>query len=528
VRGRHAIDNAPDPETPVELSLRLPVDAPLIPWVQAQGRALGALAGFDEARQRAIELAFEEAYGLVMAREAEAVPAPVVIDVQVDALALTVCFDDRAIPPGPMAAPAGTDLDRMSVDLEDVSRRLIRAAADEAQWVPLGRAGNRLQMRFLRPARAVDAIEDAQSLAPFREDAPLAPPQDYIVRLAGQSGAGSRDWAAIARAMYKTYGFSYAREDFYIPDRIQALNEAGLVLSVVAESALTGEVVGHYGLDVGGFGQFGVTPPQIGELGKAVVDPAHRSRGLMERMRRFTEEIAAKRGLQALFSEPTMAHPYSQKANETLGARPCAVMLGLFGPEDNRIRALSDATSAGTPLPPSHRGSLLMYFQPLRAPAPRVLVLPVRHREMLIRTYETCGIPFEMRAPGAPAVAQTELKVQAMPGLDLSHIKVHAVGADVAVALRAARDELIRRAGTSVILMQMRLDDPATPQACEVAERLGFFYSGMCPLHDAGVDVLQLQYVAAEVDLNRLAVAGVFARELLDYAVADRARLDGA
>jgi hypothetical protein len=223
-----------------------------------------------------------------------------------------------------------------------------------------------------------------------------------------------------------------------------------------------------------------------------------------------------------------MAHPYSQKANETLGARPCAVMLGLFGPEDNRIRALSDATSAATPLPPSHRGSLLMYFQPLRAPAPRVLVLPLRHREMLIRTYETCGIPFEMRAPAAPAVAQTELKVQAMPGLDLSHIKVHAVGADVAVALRAARDELIRRAGTSVILMQMRLDDPATPQACEVAERLGFFYSGMCPLHDAGVDVLQLQYVAAEVDLNRLAVAGVFARELLDYAVADRARLDGA
>jgi hypothetical protein len=529
----------------VDLSLRVPVEPGLFSLVQSHGRALGALAGFDDGRQRAIELAFEEAFGLVIARAAGAVPEPVLIDARLDALALTVRFDDRALPPAvqeagapgtdPEAGPdasqgadleADLDLDSVAIDLEDVSRRLIRAAADEASWVPLGRAGNRLQMRFLRPARAVDAIEDAQSLAPYQDDAPLAPPQDYRVRQAGQGPRGHLDWAAIARAMYKTYGFSYAREDFYIPDRIRALNEEGLVLSIVAESSLTGEVVAHYGLDVNGFGQFGRNPPQIGELGKAVVDPAHRSRGLMERMRRFTEEIAAARGLQALFSEPTMAHPYSQKANETLGARPCAVLLGLFGPEDNRIRALSSAAPSAPAGGSAPRGSLLMYFQPLQSPARRTLVLPARHRDILIRTYENCGIPFDAHDGSAPAVAQTALQVITAPGFDLSHIRIHAVGDDVALALRAARDELIRRAGTSVILMQIRLDDPATPQACDVAERLGFFYSGMCPLHDDGVDVLQLQYVGVEIDPGRLAVAGAFARELVDYALADRARID--
>jgi GNAT superfamily N-acetyltransferase/anti-sigma regulatory factor (Ser/Thr protein kinase) len=502
------------------LTLRLPAIARFFPLVQSHGRALAALAGFDPSRQQAIELAFEEAFALVIARAAESSPEPVVIEAQLDALALTVRFDDRAIPPGVPASPQqGVDGSLVDPDLDDVSRRLIRSATDEAQWVPLGRAGNRLEMRFLRPSRAVDAIEDSASLSPYQEDAPLAPAQEYIVRLAGQGPRGADDWPAIARAMYKTYGFSYVREDFYIPERIRSLNEAGLVVSVVAESELTGEVVAHYGLDVIGFGQFGVTPPVVGELGKAVVDPSHRGRGLMERMRRFTEDLARDRGLQALFSEPTMVHPYSQKANETLGARACAVMLGLFRTAENRIRAIHTPAQ-------QQRGSLMMYFQPLQPPASRHLVLPARHRDILIRTYDNCGIAFSQTPAGGPAREQTDLQVRFTSDLDMSQIRVLAVGQDIQTALRAARDELVRRAGSPVILMQIRLDDPGTDQACEAAERLGFFYSGMCPLHDEGCDVLQLQYVEVEMDIDRLAVAGPFARELVDYVAADRARID--
>jgi len=293
------------------------------------------------------------------------------------------------------------------------------------------------------------------------------------------------------------------------------------VLSVVAQSDLSGDVVGHYALEVAGFGQFGVKTPAIGELGKAVVDPAHRGRGLMERMRRFTEGTAKARGMLALFSEPTMIHPYSQKANESLGARACAVMLGMFRTEDNRMRAIRTAAQ-------QQRGSLLMYYQPLQQPRPRVLALPERHADMLGRTYRGCEIPFEPlpQAEHGPKGQTTELEARFLAGIDLGQIHVRQVGQDIGAALRAARDELVRRAGSPVIFLQMRLSDPGTNAACEAAEQLGFFYSGMCPLHDDGHDVLQLQYVEVDMDVAKLAVAGAFARELVDYVAAERARID--
>ena len=513
----------------MDLILNVPAVARVLPLVQSHGRALGALAGFEAARLRAIELAFEEAFSLVQERAGPGALEPVLIEAKLDALALTVRFDDRAIPPAiveaaPLSEGGDSDIAQAALNdihLDDVSRRLIRAAADEAAWVPLGRGGNRLEMRFLRPSAAVDTLEDDAGLTPFDEEAPLAPEQGYRIRLAGEGARGAQDWPAIARAMYKTYGFSYSREDFYIPERIRALNEEGLVLSVVAESERTGEVVGHYALEVSGFGQFGVSTPAIGELGKAVVDPAHRGRGLMERMRRFTEDTAKARGMLALFSEPTMMHPYSQKANESLGARACAVQLGFFRTEDNRMRAIrSDAQG--------QRGSLLMYYQPLQAPALRRLVLPPRHRAMLERTYRGCEIPFEIvpEAALAPVPQNTQLEVRFLAGFDMGQIHVRQVGEDAVAALRAARDDLVRRAGSPVIFMQLRLDDPGIAAACEAAEHLGFFYSGMCPLHADGQDVLQLQYVEVDMDVGKLAVAGPFARELLDYVAAERARID--
>jgi len=521
----------------MELVLTLAALARGVPVVQAHGRALGELAGFEGQRLRAIELAFEEAFTLILERADAGCEDPVRIESRLDALALTVYFDDRAIPPAalgdpldlpPQGRPPGAseasaldDRTLADIDLEAISRRLIRAAADEARWTPLGRGGNRLEMRFLRPSQSVDTLEDAGDLAPFVEDVPLAPEQSYTVRLAGEGPRAAQDWPAIARAMYKTYGFSYAREDFYIPDRIRALNEQGLVLSVVAQSDLSGDVVGHYALEVAGFGQFGVKTPAIGELGKAVVDPAHRGRGLMERMRRFTEGTAKARGMLALFSEPTMIHPYSQKANESLGARACAVMLGMFRTEDNRMRAIRTAAQ-------QQRGSLLMYYQPLQQPRPRVLALPERHADMLGRTYRGCEIPFEPlpQAEHGPKGQTTELEARFLAGIDLGQIHVRQVGQDIGAALRAARDELVRRAGSPVIFLQMRLSDPGTNAACEAAEQLGFFYSGMCPLHDDGHDVLQLQYVEVDMDVAKLAVAGAFARELVDYVAAERARID--
>jgi GNAT superfamily N-acetyltransferase len=308
-------------------------------------RSLSTLGSFDDARTQAIELACEEVFGRIVERTSSSPSdAPVRIRAEVSPLALIITFDDQSAPAGSDDDTDGVraDIDLEAVNLNLVSRQLIRAAADTVTWAPLGRQGNRTQMVFNRPQRAIASMEPETALQAFDEQVPLAPPQDYTVRLAGEAA----DWHPIAVAMYRAYGYSYPVDDFYVPDRIRDLNQAGLVLSAVAVSA-SGEIVGHYALDVQGFGQFGMQLPYTGELGKAVVDPAHRSRGLMERMRRFVEDEARQRGMTAVFSEPTMAHPFSQKANESLGSRACGVALGMLASHLLGLKAI-DSPMAGT------------------------------------------------------------------------------------------------------------------------------------------------------------------------------------
>ena len=501
----------------MKIVLEIPGRADATRLVQSHARSLAALGGFDEARAVAIELACEEAFGRIAERSSGgSTDTPVRMVTDLSALALTIAFNDQAAPAAAIEdAPGGhvpSGLDE--VDLNAVSRSLIRAAADSVTWTPLGRLGHRTHMTFNRPQPAIAALEPQTALQAFDEQVPLAPPQDYLVRLCGED----TDWHQIAVAMYRAYGFTYPVDDFYLPDRIQKLNQAGFVMSAVAVTT-AGAVVGHYALDVQGFGQFGVRQPFTGELGKAVVDPAHRGRGLMERMRRFVEDEARRRGMTSVFSEPTMAHLFSQKANESMGSRASGVVLGML---DSRLLGLKaiDSPTAG------QRTSVMFYHQPLGAQAARQVYAPAVHRQMLWRTYAHCGIEVEDAAPSGPAPEHTDVTVQYVPLVDLGLIMLRQAGQDVALRLRQSLQQLVRDAGTRVILLSLRLDDPCCPVALEAAERLGFHYAALCPLFDEGHDVLRLQYVNVPIDFSTLAVAGPFAREIVDYVQADRARVD--
>ncbi|MGA0705948.1 MAG: ATP-binding protein [Steroidobacteraceae bacterium] len=487
-----------------EFLLEVPVVGEAVPLVQSHARALGAQAGFAGAQLDRIELVCEEAFVLILDRADAAGQSRVRIEASLSPLALEIRFDDREIPPLP-ADSATED------DPESVGQRLIRAIADRAEWQPLGRGGNRLKLSFDRPVLDIVATDGHSALPQFNEQAPLAPEQEYVIRRASEPG----DWPRIARVMYRTYGFSYPVDDFYVPERIRELNQGGYVMSVVA-TTLGGEVVGHYALDVKSFGKLGDGSCATGELGKAVVDPSHRGRSLMERMRSFTEQQAAEEGLLAVFSQPTMAHPYSQKANEKLGARACAVSLAMVGVN----MELKSIDKAG-----GDRTSVLLYLQPLTKPALRKVHLPERHREMLARTYQGCEIEVQPLAP-APPPPESELSVIFVGMADFGLIEVSRCGEDISHRLRAARDELVRRSGTRVIYLDLCLEDPNTDLACEVAGWLGFFYAGLAPLFSRGRDVLRLQYVDVPLEVGSLAVAGPFAKEIVDYAAADRARVE--
>jgi anti-sigma regulatory factor (Ser/Thr protein kinase)/predicted N-acetyltransferase YhbS len=502
----------------MQCSLQVPAHADALGVVQSVARSLADNAGFDARRIDQILLACEEAFAGIVARAMPDSTEPVRIACDLSGLSLVVEFNDREAPPAPEEdAPVEPDVDSSGEPvLSGLGRLLIRSAADEALWESLGREGNRLRLVFNRPRADVAESAPAEQLQRYDRSAPLAPEQPYTIRLAGER---DDDWFQISRAMFRAYGYTHPCDDLYFPERVRELNRSGRLVSVVASTA-SGEIVGHYALELTGIVQQAGGKGSAAETGFAVVDPAHRSRGLMEKMRELIEAQARAHGLSGVFGQPVTTHVFSQRVNERFGSRVCALSLALAS-DNIRFRAIERKS-------PAQRESTLMYFKLLVEPPVRRIFAPEQHRDFLLETYAECGIPVELMAE-PPAVPQASaVSAQYVAMVDLGLIRVTQVGPDIGHALRLARNELVRQAGTRVILLSVRLSRPGCAAVCEAAEQLGFFYSGLGPFFDEGEDVLRLQYLDVALDTGALQLASPFAHRLLKYIEADRARVERA
>ncbi|MFM7083886.1 MAG: GNAT family N-acetyltransferase [Hyphomicrobium sp.] len=502
----------------MEVILEVPTHADSLKIIQGHARLLADVSGFKSPRAGLIELACEEAFILILERADKTQTSNIKFCAEITPLALKVSFDDREIPPMPFeeAQNSPSHISLESYDVGHMSEHLIRQSADVARWQPLGRQGNRLLMIFNRPKSDIRSLEDPKFLQVIPEDIPEESNGPYSLRCAGTHD-NDFDWHQIARVMYRTYGFTYFYDDFYIPDRIRELNKSKQVLSIVATTP-SNEVVGHYALDVHGFGQLGTKECIIGELGKAVVHPSHRGQGLMEKMRNFTEAQAREQGLLAVFSQPTTAHSFSQKANESLGAHVCALNIAHVGTHMN-LKEINQSSA-------TQRTSSFIYFKSLIPPGKRIIFPPKQHIDFIQKTYSACEIPITIESSIPPSKAYSEIEVEYYRSADFGSIKIRNVGEDIGQKLRLCRDDLVRKSGTRVIFLNLCLEDPSCEIGCQFAETLGFYYSGIAPYHDNGKDVLRLQYIDTAFDLKALSVAGSFAKELVSYIEADRIRIE--
>ena len=171
------------------------------------------------------------------------------------------------------------------------------------------------------------------------------------------------------------------------------------------------------------------------------------------------------------------------------------------------------------------RGSTMIYTQFLASPPPRQLYAPIQHQAIICETYHHCGIPFTLCTPGE-AAPHSELGYMYQQDFDFGSIQVSVVGAEIGDRLKVARDELVRRAGTRVIYLDIRLEDPACQTACQAAEKLGFFYSGIGPYFSKGHDIIRLQYIDTTISTEHTQVTGDFGQRIVDYVLADRRRVD--
>ncbi|MBF0531451.1 MAG: GNAT family N-acetyltransferase [Deltaproteobacteria bacterium] len=480
-----------------KLSAKLTVtaDRRFLPMVQGYFREVAIIAGLPDKEVVALELAGEEAFMNIMTHaypdgrnseitiSAEFGPAELIILVQDQGLPYY-----RSIENEPVVKP----------ETQGIGLRLIRQAVDEACFVSLGLRGKQLRL-VKRLSRSFAPSEDN-----FFSTLEKAPEQEYVIRI-----TRPEDAISVARALWMTYGYSYPKEEAYRPEGLLGLIENGRLVSMVVV-AENGEIAGHACL-------VREDPTPIAEAAMLFVAPAHRNRGLMEKLGLAAEQKAREMGLIGLVHHPVTSHAISQKQVVGRGGKACALNLASIQPTPFKALVRDDSVT--------QRESFLICFTYLSTPPPALAHAPESYQDIIAKIYHNLSRPAEFGRP-APAVGGGDYQVKFNRELGLGVIRVLTANQDQWPEIKRAVADLTDIAQAQAVYLDLPLAQPASALLGDLARQAGFFLAGV-HLHEAmDGDLLRLQRLNVDFDFTRLRFHPGFGEELAKYVQKDKERLE--
>jgi anti-sigma regulatory factor (Ser/Thr protein kinase) len=406
---------------------------------------------------------------------------------------VVVAVEDRGLP---------FDYERFESGDPVLGEMLRHSFADEVRFVNLGRGGNRVE---LVKELSRGGVREGLSGEEHREttEAPVAS-GDVPLEIRTMR---PEETPALARAVYRSYGYSYDWDDIYYPDRIRGLQESGLMRSCVAVSP-EDEFVGHLAVMVEH------PDSTVGEAGQAVVDPRFRGHHLFPKMKTFMAEQCKKSGMYGLYSEATAVHPYSQRGNLHLGARETGFLLGYIPPSVAYKDIGEDRAG--------RRGSVALFHMRINEEPEREIHPPARFRDVVQRVVEHNGLRRTVvEVSGSPQSASSRVDLRVRRDHNLAFVRVLEPGEDLLELVRARLRELCLHR-LDVIYVDLPLSHPATRACGGRLEELGFFFGGILPELLNG-DVLRLQYLNnVEIERGDVSTASDFGEELLSLIFEQR------
>jgi anti-sigma regulatory factor (Ser/Thr protein kinase) len=453
--------------------LSLPADECFLPILHAYILEISRIVFLSDEDASGLNLAVEESFkNIIQYAYPDSRSGEVFFDMEIRPMELVLTIGDEGLP------------------LHGSGLKIIRHEVDEAHFENLGAQGNvlRLVKRLPRPVE----VQPER----FVEDAKMAPHQNYEIRPMRIEEA-----VQLTKLLWLTYGYSY-RKEFYRPEELIHMMERGRMISYVAV-AENGLVVGHMGLVRG-------EAALTAEKATLAVAPAHRHRGMMDALDAAIEAKAMEMGLLGISVSPATSHIISQKEVMDKGYKLCGLELAAFMPLQFKTIDKEDSVP--------QRESLLHCFKYLRSPPPAVVHIPSRHRAMVGRIYENIGQPCWVGDP-APSSVPGDYRVSFDRNLQKGLISV--ISADLSqwpVILRAAED-LENFGGAEVVHLDLPMAQPASALISELAEKAGFFFSGIRPSEAKCGDNLRLQRFIAPLDKSRINIYSGFGKELCDYVM---------
>jgi hypothetical protein len=328
--------------------------------------------------------------------------------------------------------------------------------------------GNVTELRFARPG--YNTTLDSADVELIDEDAPPSD-EEFEVRSLAPSDA-----AALTRAIYRSYGWTYPHPELYFPERIAAAVESGKRIGEVAVTR-DGEVVGHWGAVY--------LTPKIVNSGLAITDPRFRRRGIGGQLGQRVETRLLASEAVGRVSEPVLTHTATQELALKVGGAIVGAYLS-YGVPVTQV-GFTDGLMAG-------RRSLSVAYFTLKPMQPGTLWIPTPYEPFVRPVVETAGWPRELGGvQRMPQIAtDTVLATKHDSFNRRGEIDVREIGADLIESVDAAMTSL-RRSGAEVTHVRLPANDPALASLGEGLTELGLAYAAIVPEYNEAGDALVLQ-----------------------------------
>ena len=415
--------------------------------------------------------------------------------------ALVVAIEEQGLP---------FDYERLERGEEKRFRSyLSKRYADEVHFQSLGKGGNRTEIVKNLP---FSDVREHMDIADHEEHvaAPQADPEEKIT-VGMLDPARSHD---LVRLVFKCYGYTYANDFMYSPERIEALLRSGLMLSAVATNSRD-EIVGHVGLI------FPRPGAKVAESGEAVTDPRYRGRGIFQAVKNYLLDYVGHQNVTGTYGECVTVHPFSQKGSIDLGGHETGFLLG-YSPGTVKFESISEDERP-------RRQSIAMLFTPINTGEPETVHVPGAYRELIASVYEHVGFPRHVVTEDGGSLSRLRYagttNVSIRHDHNQAHIRVERAGRKTLDEVRFQLKHLTLER-LDCVYVDLPLKQRGAGYIAGELRKLGFFYGCLVPELGDG-DVLRLQYLNnVEVAKDDIKTASQFGEALLDAIFDDMIAVD--
>ena len=377
-------------------------------------------------------------------------------------------------------------------DFEGAAFETVRKMTDHFLFLNRGKDGK--EFRLVKQFSSVDIRERIQAEAKTEDNETEADESnDYLI-----TPVTSEDAEDIAKLIYRSYSYSYSKEELYFPKRIEMAIHHEYKFGTIVRTVSGGPA--------GYFAVLKSTDSMIAEVGEAVVSPQHRNRGLMKRMMKKLIEMSRQRGIMGLFGEALTFHTFSQKVNEKFGFKSTALVLS-HSPR-RRFKGLSEEDQ--------EIDNVLIDFLPLTRLWRKPVILPGTYKALLADIYNQFGVTISDNTgvkDQDEESHQTDLNLVMYYEKNSALIIARNIGKKFEASfLRMFRsiDEL----NLDAIYIDLPLNQSGTDDAIQWLKKQDYILAGLMPLFHKESDHLRMQQIRKDVNFEEIQTHGKMAARI--------------